>query len=253
MRLGERAGWCRRTAVGLACGVALALAGGCGGGGASQASEVPHLNTVVAPGVWVVLGSSSAAGVGATAGQGWVARVSATQSLHAVQVLNLAVGGSTTHTALPTTASPRAGRPAPDRARNLDRALAAGPRLLLLAFPSNDTAAGYDAAETIDNLLAVRNGAAAGGVPTVVLGMQPRDSFTATQADRLRQIDHALASQLGPCFVPLRDALSDGLGRIRPDFAAGDGVHLNDAGHALIADLVQSVLDSGLCVQVPGR
>lgn len=207
----------------------------------------------MAPGTWVVLGSSSAEGVGATAGQGWVARLADARAAQQVQVLNLARGGSTTYAALPTASVPPAGRPAPDLARNLDHALAAGPRLLLLAFPTNDTAAGYAVDETVGNLTVVRQAAAAAGVPTLILGTQPRDAFTSLQREQLRQIDEALASRLGHCFVPLFASLSDASDRIHPDLAAGDGIHLNDAGHAVVVRQVQAALDGGRCVQVTPR
>ncbi|RVT49482.1 SGNH/GDSL hydrolase family protein [Rubrivivax albus] len=247
---------CPRRAAGrrVAGFLLLVCLGACGGGtGDPSRPEGPlPVNTVVAPGTWVVLGSSSAVGVGATPGQGWVARLARTQSVHAVQVQNLARGGSTTYAALPAATTPPLDRPAPDPGRGLDSALALQPSLLILSFPSNDTAAGYAAGETVGNLLTVRQAAAAAGVPTLVLGTQPRNDLAPSQREVLAAIDGALSGELGPCFVPLQPTLAGPTGGIHPDYAAGDGIHLNDAGHALIAHQVQAALDGGLCVRPPG-
>ncbi len=228
---------------------------GCGGGGPEPRDTTAHPPTatappLVAPGTWVVLGSSTALGVGASQGAGWVARLATAQAARQVTVQNLSKAGASTFAALSANRAAIPNRPVPDLTANVDRALALQPRLLLLSYPTNDTAAGYGAEETVNNLLALRQAAAAGGATTMVLGSQPRDAFNAGQNDKLQAIDEALAQQLGPCFVPLRAALADAQGRIAPRYSEGDGIHLNDAGHARVAQQVQAVLDGGRCVRL---
>lgn len=235
--------------------LAAALAG-CGGGGGGPATDPPPSAgplAAVAPGRWVVMGSSTAAGVGASPGQAWAPRLAEAYRDRGVALDNLARSGALTPQALPADAPAGGGRPAPDPAINLDRALALAPALLLLSFPTNDTVAGYPADETAGHLQRLRERAAAAGVATLLLGTQPRAGLSATQQATLGALDQALAARAGDCFVPLQAALGDGSGRIRPDYAAGDGIHLNDAGHAAVLARVRAALEAGRCVRLAPR
>lgn len=230
-------------------GLALLLVA-CGGGGSSEGTPPPPPSPLplVAPGDWVVLGSSTAAGVGASAGRSWVARLAAEHAGRAVGVHNLARSGLLTPQALPVSAPAGGSRPAPDPTLNIDRALSLNPKLVLLSFPTNDTASGYPPAETIANLRSLRRRATEAGVATLLLGTQPRDALNAAGRAALAEIDRDARDD--PCFVPLFDALVDAEGRIAARYAAGDGIHLNDAGHALVLERVQAVLNGGRCVRL---
>lgn len=203
---------------------------------------------LVVPGTWVVIGSSTAAGGGATAGQAWAARLQADVSARGVMVTNLAMGGTTTYEGLPVSAVPVPGRPLPLGATNIDAALSFSPELVFAAYPTNDTAFGYSVNETVTNLLAIRAFAQARGAPVIVLSTQPRN-LPDTQRALLAQIDAELAPVVGPCFVDVRGALAAANGSINPLYDAGDGVHVNDAGHAVIFAKVKAVLDGGACVR----
>jgi lysophospholipase L1-like esterase len=229
--------------------LALAALAACGGGdGAGEA--VAALPPVVAPGTWVVMGSSSAAGAGATEpGRSWVARLQADYAARSVSVANLAKGGTTTYAGLPAASRQVPGRPPPDPDGNVDAALARAPKLLLVSYPTNDTALGYSVEETVSNLLAIRAAAVAGGAGVIVLSTQPRAMITSELA-RLPQIDARLAQAVGPCFVAVREALATPSGQIDERYSAGDGVHVNDAGHALILERVRAVIDGGQCVRL---
>lgn len=217
-------------------GLALALMlSACGGGGAEPATEPPQ----VTPGRWVLLGSSTALGAGATGQQGWAQQLAAELPALGASLSNLAIGGSTTYAARPSGDLPPAGRAAPDPAGNVDAALALAPRLLLLAYPGNDTALGLSADETVANLGRVRAHAQARGVAVLVLGTQPRQLSEA-----------GLARLAAECFVELRSGLAGPDGRLAADRDAGDGVHPNDAGHALILARVRARLRSGRCVRL---
>lgn len=222
----------------------------CGGGGDAGAQTPPAPPPLVARGTWVVMGSSSAAGVGASPGQGWAALLATANAARQVTLQNIAVGGTLSYQALPTGSTPPAGRPAPDPTLNTNRALAAAPRLVLLSFPSNDVVAGIGAAETAANLQAMRSALQAGGAATLVLGTQPRDALTTAQRQSQADLEARLSTAFGSCLVTLQAALSDSAGNIAPAFAAGDGIHLNDAGHARVQQLVQAALDSGRCVRL---
>lgn len=254
---------CRRRPAGataVLCALLVAVLalhlGGCGGGaGASNPPAPLPAVPSVTPGTWVVLGSSTAAGVGAGPRQGWVARLSAqaaTLPAAPVSLVNLARAGAVTYQALPSASTPPAGRPGPDPAANIDLALAQSPRLVFIAYPTNDTVLGYTADETVANLQRLRAVTAGAGAVALLLSTQPRDGLTAAQRATLDEIDRGGASAFGPCFVPLRAALSGADGGIAAAYAAGDGVHLNDAGHQLVAQRVWALLDSGRCVRLGG-
>jgi len=233
--------------------VLLALSAGCGGGSGAADSTGGGPTPLVAPGTWVVLGSSTAAGVGAPSGQGWAARLAAQVQPAGVTVVNLARGGLQTSQALAAGEPAPDGQPPPDPAVNVDAALAHTPALLILAFPSNDVAAGVPAAHTVANLRKMAAHAASGPgrhAATLVLGTQPRAGLTETQHAALAETDALAAVEFGPCFVPLREALSDPVGEPAATYAAGDGIHLDAAGHALIHDRVAEALASGRCVRL---
>lgn len=234
----------------------VALAGCGGGSGASDspaaAPRPPATLPTVSPGRWVVLGSSTAAGVGATPGAGWVDRLGTALAPQQVGIVNLARSGLLTTQALPLGAAVPPGGLPPDPAVNVERALAEQPRLLLFSFPTNDAAAGLTPQDSATHLQRLREAAARAPAPAavMVLSSQPRDAFTAAQRMQLQVYDDLASQAFGACFVALREALSDAQGRIAPAFTAGDGIHLNDAGHALVAERVLQRLRSGECVRL---
>jgi len=216
----------------------------------SQAAE-PAAAAATTRGTWVVLGSSSAAGTGVPAGQGWVSLLDSAYRAAGVTVSNLAVAGTVTYHALPSATWPSLNRPSPKAQANVDAALALSPRLLLLAYPSNDTARGYSVEETVSNLVAIRQASLAQGVPVLVLSTQPRN-LSAEQRASLSRVDQQLRAAIGPCFVAVRERLGTPDNLLQGTYDSGDGVHANAAGHRLIADAVQAVINSGLCVKPPG-
>lgn len=231
----------------------IALAG-CGGGGASapvpvQAPVVAAPIMQVSSGTWVVMGSSTAAGAGAPAGKGWADLLQAALTSHGAQFSNIAVGGSVTYHGLSESASAVAGRPAPNPAANIDQALSRKPVALIVSYPSNDTALGYSVDETVNNLLAIRAKAIAAGVPVMVTSSQPRN-LSAEQLAQMRLIDERIASTAGACFVDVRKMLASTSGNLASQFDSGDGVHPNGAGHRVIAEQFETVVNSQKCIRL---
>lgn len=245
----------KRAAV-LALAAMLAACGGGGGAEPPAAAPVVSAPPPAAPpvaqvgaGTWVVMGSSTAAGSGAPAGKGWVALVGAAYGGRGAQVANIARGGTVTYEGLSASATRVAGRPAPDPAVNIDQALARRPVLLIVSYPTNDTALGYSVDETVDNLLAIRSQAQAAGVPVIVASTQPRNLNDA-QLAQMRTIDSRLASSVGACFVDVRQLLAGPDGRLAPGYDSGDGVHPNEAGHRLIAEQMDKTIGARNCVSL---
>lgn len=225
----------------------------CGGGSGEHDRLVAPPVWVVrslTTGTWVVMGSSTAAGAGASPGKSWVALLQADLAGHGVQFTNIAKGGAVTYQGLSATPDPVLDRPLPDAAANIDKALALDPVLLLVSYPSNDTAVGYSVEETVRNILAIRSSALADLVPVIVLSTQPRN-LSPEKLAQLALVDEKLSAEIGPCFVNVHSSLADENGYLANQYSF-DGVHPNDAGHLLIAVQVQSVLESGRCVILPG-
>ena len=207
--------------------------------------------TLVAPGTWSVVGSSTAAGVGASAGHAWVDLMRNDNAWRGIAVGNLGVGGSVTYNGLSLSAAV-AGKPQPDTAHNIDAALApTGTKLVVINYPSNDVANGYTADETVGNTLSMRDSAASRGAVAIALSTQPANWVPSTAwAATIADTDRRLAAAFGPCFVATRSALSLSNNTLNPAYDSGDGQHLNDAGHALVYSLVKAVLESGQCVRI---
>ncbi len=233
------------------------LVGACGGGGDAAAPTQAAQPTPVAipavaqvnPGLWVVIGSSTAAGAGAPAGKGWVALVAEAYAARGAQVVNIAKGGTVTYEGLSASAPRVQGRPAPDPAINIDQALSRKPVLLVVSYPTNDTALGYSVDETVNNLLAIRAQALAAGVPVVVTSSQPRQ-LSAAQLAQMRTLDERMAANVGGCFVAVRYSLAGADGGLAPEYDSGDGVHPNEAGHALIAARITELIRGGECIRI---
>lgn len=231
----------------MAAALAAVLAG-CGGGGSDAVGGSGNGSAR-----WSILGSSTAEGRGASAGFSWAALLAADARPTGATVDNRARSGAVTWQAMPAAAPRPQGRPATSAAMDIDTVLADRPRLLLLAFPSNDTLVGYPAEETVANLTALRARALAAGAAVVVLSTQPRDDASAAHRATMREIDDTMARQAGACFVALQAALADAGGGLAAAFDSGDGVHPNDAGHALIHQRVQAVVSAHLADGRCGR
>jgi lysophospholipase L1-like esterase len=211
----------------------------------------PLLRLRVNPGLWAVMGSSTAAGVGATPGNAWADRIGQAYATKNVSIVNLGLGGSVTYNGLSVNVPPTADRPPPDGAHNVDAALSHSIRLLLIGYPSNDTAYGYSADETVRNHQWIAYTAAQSSVPSIVISSQPqRQVPSAWAAQTFADIDRRLADFFGPCFVEVRTALSLADNTLNPIYDSGDGQHLNDAGHNVIYTRVKAIIDSGNCVRV---
>ena len=188
-----------------------------------------------------VMGSSTAAGTGATAGNSWVDRVrlAAATACPQVKLTNLAVGGTTTSAGLPTSsAPPPAGREPPMVGHNLDAALALKPALVLVEYPSNDANGFIPLAETLAYHTTFRDGIRAAGASDVIIGPFPRAFTDAGQVALMTGLRDALPAVGAPRYIELWTDLASSDTEVKTTYASGDGIHLNDPGHALIADKV---------------
>lgn len=204
-------------------------------GAVAQTGEVP---------VIVVLGSSTAAGTGASSpASSWVGllRAYVQDRAPAAQMINLAMGGLTTYEVMPSGYVPPANRPSPLTTRNVTRALACEADAIIVNLPSNDVGSGFATAEVMANYRTIITTATAQGVPVWVTTTQPCNYFTLAQRDQQRAIADLTLSTYGGFAIDVWHFLAASDGTILPQYDSGDGVHVNDAGHAVIfARLVEA-------------
>jgi acyl-CoA thioesterase-1 len=206
---------------------------------------------VLHPQVWLVMGSSSAAGAGASRyGKSWAGRLTADVALTAAKLVNIAGGGYSSYQALSADCDVSHLRPVTDPQRNVDKAIELLADIVIISFPSNDAALGFSADETAVNILLMRARLAQHNIPVLVLSAQPRAIATNKQA-QLRRFNQVMQPLMGPCFINVFDALAAADLRILPQFDSGDGVHLNDAGHDVVYQALLNRLNEGSCVAVP--
>jgi len=195
----------------------------------------------------VILGSSTAAGVGANQlDSAWAYRIQGVVNQNGVKAkfIDLAVAGYTTYQAMPTGNSV-ANRPAPDTKANVTKALSLNPTLVLISFPGNDIANNYTSTEIMHNYSVITQTLEAAGVKYIVFGDQPRDFPSYAQRLREKTMDDSIKAaftfHVNDFFMPL----STSTYMINPIYSAGDGIHLNDKGQALImnATLNQPIFD----------
>lgn len=214
------------------------------GGLAPNASGQPNAGAQVVnkPFRIVVIGSSTAAGTGATTtDSAWVNRYeSYLKTLHpGNQVVNLAKGGYQTYHLLPTGYQVPPKRPYPDTLRNITQALSLQPDAIIVNLPSNDAAAGYGVREQMTNFEIMARTARNAEVPIWFSTTQPRD-FTADKVAMQFMVRDSILRRYSEQSINFWDVLADSNGYIDLRVSAGDGIHINNQGHARLFERVRT-------------
>lgn len=202
----------------------------------------------------VVLGSSTAEGMGATPNHGWVALY--TQYLKGIntsyQVYNLAVGGYTTYHINPSGYVPPADRPFPDTAHNITKALSLQPNAIIINLPTNDVGRGYTLTEQQANYQRVVAAATAKGVKVWVSTTQPRNDYTAQMVANLKAMRDWTFSYFGDKSIDFWTGMNQPNDSIKWAYSYGDGIHFNDSGHyVLYTRVVARGIPQVLCNGTP--
>lgn len=188
----------------------------------------------------VVIGSSTAAGVGPTTlDSAWVWRYrSSVEMLHPdYQVTNLAKGGYQTYHLMPNDFIPPSGSPWPDTLRNITKALSLDPDAIIINLPSNDASAGVDAATQMQNFRMMVDQAADKEVPVWICTPQPRVFNSAKVAIQLALLDSVSLGFAGR-NLDFWTGFADANGQPISTYDSGDGIHLNDEGHRILFERV---------------
>ncbi len=190
----------------------------------------------------VVLGSSTAEGIGTSVrDSAWVNkyRMHLKKSDKRNSVINLALGGYTTYHLLPTGAMIPEDRISPDTSRNVTAALKFNPDAVIINLPSNDTSKDYPVPEQLSNFRSLWKAFDDEGIPVWITTTQPRN-----YDDRKRGIQNVMKDSLMLIFdqhsIDFWDGFATDDYRLKEEFDSGDGVHMNDMGHA---ELVKRVIE----------
>lgn len=202
----------------------------------------------------VVLGSSTAAGAGAsTPDSAWVNRYSRYifQKNTRFPVINLDRGGYTTYHILPDGAATPPGF-AVDTARNITRALTYQPFAIIVNMPSNDAANMFTPAQQLANFDLIEAQAVAGGAQLWVCTTQPRNFGDPIQVKIQRDMADSIRARYGVRAIEFWEGFADSTGFILPELNSGDGIHLNNTGHRKLFERVKlEQIDTAGCVPEP--
>lgn len=193
--------------------------------------------------VVAVIGSSTAQGVGADPiDSSWVSRLKYyLKSLGEIDTIyNIALGGQTTYNGMPTGFVPPSGRPIPDTATNVTKALSYHPDVVLVSFPTNDAAADYTLTETMANLRTIYKKIRAAGKIAYIATSQPRSSIAVSQQELLKRMRDSVVAEFPRHFLNFYNPIvaSDSLS-INPIYNF-DGTHVNNAGHRQLYQVVRN-------------
>ncbi len=194
----------------------------------------------------VILGSSSAAGEGASIqDSAWVWRYASIlkQIDSSYEVINFAKRGYTSFHLQANDFIPPEGRPGPDAARNITMALSHMPDAIILNLPSNDASLDMSLVEQSGNFDRIVAKAAAAAVPVWITTTQPRNLSEARRQNLITMKDW-IALRYGTRSIDCWTGIAAADGSILPWADDGDGVHLSDPAHALVAERVR-------CARIP--
>ena len=206
-----------------------------------------------------VIGSSTAAGEGASSSaKSWVGLLARSLDDAVVPTFNssnLAVGGYTTVELLPGSKADG----------SIDDAISGRPNLILVSLAgSNDLSAGTSQSTFLSRLTSVRDAAQTAGVPVFFVSTAPKD-LSDSERRELRDWATAMsttfatcwvperATAYGPCFIDIFAPLANASLGVASAYGAGDGIHLNDAGHARIFEVAEAIVKPYVCSRVACR
>jgi lysophospholipase L1-like esterase len=196
----------------------------------------------------VVLGSSTAAGEAARPiDSSWANKFRdyVGTVFQSYEVINLAVGGFTTFNVMPNGYQ----RPSPwdmdaflavDVNRNITKAIALNPSLILINLPTNDCALGIPQAQQLSNFDVLLDAAGSQGIPVYVSTTQPRNSSSAVR-NLLIQMRDAINTRYAGKVLDFWTGLANADGTILALYNY-DGTHFNTAGHAILYERARSTV-----------
>lgn len=187
----------------------------------------------------VIMGSSTALGNGASSyANAFAGKLTSYYNQNTsdgvdTTFINLAYPGYSTYELMPSDFIPPSGKPAFDPLRNITKALSYLPDVILINLPNNDMAREYTKKECMDNFRLMFARVNAAGVRCFITTSQLRNDLATAWRDSLHTLVDSINNNFGLYSIDFWTDLvtTDGLNYIKPAVSAGDGIHINDAGH----------------------
>lgn len=188
----------------------------------------------------VVLGSSTAFGTGASLENGWAYQYEdyLQDQNPANKLHNLALGRYTSYKIMPDEFLPPTGSDQskfPDKERNITKALSLNPDAIIINLPSNDITDNFTLTEFTNNLDSVKSMANKAGVLCFITTTQPRNTDEFKRGQLIHMKDTIL-NRYKEFSINFWEEIANPDGTINPIYKSpSDGIHLNNAGHTLLA------------------
>jgi len=181
----------------------------------------------------IVIGSSIAAGVGATPGGGWVNLLQ--NEFSTDKFTNFGVPGSTTHHFLPTVfyTSNLANRfPLPDTLKNVDAVVKMNPQIVIVSITSNDVALPLPLDIYMNNIKCITDTLEKNNISFLVTSTILRDDFSLDRKKKLLVLYKRLQELYNDKFVDIFTPNGDtSTLQINPVYYSSDKIHPNNEGH----------------------
>jgi lysophospholipase L1-like esterase len=179
--------------------------------------------------LYVVLGSSTAEGTGTSKyDSSWVGRCitylrATKKGAKADSVINLARGGYTSFNIIPSG----------DPERNITKALSLKPYAIIINMPSNDIASGGSVENQMNNFVTIADLAKKQNVILWFTTSQPRN-LSEDGRLKLMELKDRINSVYASKSIDFWTSIANSNGTINSAYDAGDGIHLNNAGHRIL-------------------
>lgn len=202
----------------------------------------------------VIVGSSTAYGTGASPiDSSWARKFAryVTMQNPLSSVVNLATGGYNSYHVMPSGTTPPANRPFPvDTARNITKALSLNPKAIIINLPSNDIAFGIPVAEVKANFEILFAKADSAKVPVWFTTTQPRNGLSPSEKAAQVELKNWILQRFGNKAIDFYTDIATPTDSIALLYNAGDGVHVNNAGHhVFFRKVVEEKIWDSICLR----
>jgi len=180
----------------------------------------------------VILGSSSAYGIGVSAlNRSWAALLNNEQT---ITIKNLSYPGYSTYEFLPSGVS-NFRNITPDKERNIDVAIKLAPKIIIFSITTNDIGRGYSIDEYLNNIKVMTDLCVYNNIEYIVTSTHPRNPMPIERRKALYDLNRELERIYADRYVEIYNLLGDlNAYKWNKNLCASDSIHGNDDAHVII-------------------
>ncbi len=148
---------------------------------------------------------------------------------------NIAANSSSCYDGMPSSYMPPPGRNQPYYPFNITRAVSLVPKpdVIIVNYPTNQ----YDwlsKEEILFCLQTIKDSANAAGIRCYITTTQPRDNFSATERQKLKELRDLIILRFGVYAIDFWTDVTVPVNMMNPQYNLGDNVHLTPAAHTIL-------------------